>query len=47
MARTIQSDRWRPIPAGQLYGEERPYSFSTVDELIEDFIAEVEKRRAP
>ena len=28
-------------------GEERPYFFSTVDQLIEDFITEVEKRRAP
>lgn len=28
-----------------LDGEEFPYRFSTVDQLIEDFIAEVEKRR--
>jgi len=28
-------------------GEERPYFFSTVDQLIEDFITKVEKRRAP
>lgn len=28
-------------------GGERPYLFSTVDQLIEDFITEVEKRRAP
>ncbi|MBV2264937.1 MAG: hypothetical protein KUL79_15495 [Thauera sp.] len=28
-------------------GEERSYAFSTVDQLIEDFITEVEKRRAP
>jgi hypothetical protein len=28
-------------------GEEHPYHFSTVDQLIADFITEVEKRRAP
>lgn len=26
-------------------GEERPYNFTTIERLIEDFIAEVEKRR--
>lgn len=30
-----------------LDGNEFPYQFSTVDQLIEDFIAEVEKRRRP
>lgn len=28
-------------------GAERPYSFTTLDQLIEDFIAEVAKRRTP
>ncbi|GAB1424260.1 DUF6516 family protein [Thauera terpenica] len=28
-----------------LDGEERPYTFRTIDQLVEDFIAEVEKRR--
>lgn len=30
-----------------LDGEERPYTFTTLDQLIEDFIAEVVKRRTP
>ena len=30
-----------------LEGIERPYCFITLDRLIEDFIAEVEKRRTP
>ena len=28
-------------------GAERPYRFTTLDQLIEDFIAEVAKRRTP
>lgn len=28
-------------------GTERPYRFTTLDQLIEDFIAEVAKRRTP
>lgn len=30
-----------------LDGKEHPYSFTTLDRLIEDFIAEVAKRRTP
>ena len=30
-----------------LDGREHPYRFAGVDQLIEDFIAEVDKRRAP
>lgn len=30
-----------------LDGKERPYTFQTIDRLIDDFIAEVGKRRAP
>lgn len=30
-----------------LDGREQPYQFTTVDQLIEDFIAAVEQRRAP
>jgi hypothetical protein len=28
-------------------GKERPYTFQTIDRLIDDFIAEVGKRRTP
>lgn len=30
-----------------LDGRELPYAFSSIEQLIEDFIAQVEKRRAP
>jgi hypothetical protein len=30
-----------------LDGREQPYTFTTVDQLIDDFIAAVEQRRAP
>jgi len=30
-----------------LDGEEHPYEFTTIEALVEDFLAEVAKRRAP
>ena len=30
-----------------LDGEESPYTFTTIEALVEDFLAEVAKRRAP
>jgi hypothetical protein len=30
-----------------LDGEEFPYTFTTISQLMEDFISEIEKRRKP